>query len=319
MDCPTITIHAGKCYKALIDSGEAISLIRYSTYQLKDDSFKTPIQLTTTKLNTADRSPMMPLGMTALHLRIGNFKFIYNFIICDWLPDTEIMFGIDVQKKFPISYHIISFLTYTINCEQKATLGIVKSTLKIPPRHNGIISIKIKGHTITEHMAYFISDPDSTKGKDPNKNSINGIHNIKDKTSVHVLLSNYTNKHVTFNKGEYVGCLEPTTEDIEERKITHFQENPDSQTTYSITTQWMVAKQVKLDTFKPPHHKFKHIEVKLETLLKEYASQFSQDETSIGTTPLTKMMIDTETSEPVSQKPSPIAMKHYQWVKDEIE
>ena len=30
------------------------------------------------------------------------------------------------------------------------------------------------------------------------------------------------------------------------------------------------------------------------------------------------MTIDTGTSEPVSQKPYPIAMKHYQWVKDEI-
>ena len=54
-------------------------------------------------------------------------------------------------------------------------------------------------------------------------------------------------------------------------------------------------------------------------LLKECASQFAQDETSISTTPLTEMMIDTGTSEPVLQKPYPITMKHYQWVKDEIE
>ena len=54
MDCPTITVHAGKCYKALIDSEAAISLIRYSTYQLIDESFKTPIQQTTTTLNTAE-------------------------------------------------------------------------------------------------------------------------------------------------------------------------------------------------------------------------------------------------------------------------
>ena len=40
---------------------------------------------------------------------------------------------------------------------------------------------------------------------------------------------------------------------------------------------------------------------------------------SIGTIPLTEMMIDTGTSEPVSQKPYPIAMKNYQWVKDKIE
>ena len=44
-----------------------------------------------------------------------------------------------------------------------------------------------------------------------------------------------------------------------------------------------------------------------------------QDETSIGTTPLTSMSIDTGTTNPVSQKPYPIAMKHYKWVKNEIE
>ena len=82
----------------------------------------------------------------------------------------------------------------------------------------------------------------------------------------------------------------------------------------------MMAEHIKLDTFVPPHHKLKQsIEAKLETLLKEYASQFAQDETSIGTKPLTEMTIDTGTSEPVSQKPYPITMKHYQWVKDELE
>ena len=35
--------------------------------------------------------------------------------------------------------------------------------------------------------------------------------------------------------------------------------------------------------------------------------------------PLTSMTIDTGASDPISQKPYPIAMKHYQWVKEEIE
>ena len=96
MDCLTIIVHTGKCYKVLIDSGAAVSLTRYSTYQLIDDSFKTSIQATTASLNTADGLPMKALGMTALHLRIGKFKFTHNFIICDRLPDTEIIFGIDV-------------------------------------------------------------------------------------------------------------------------------------------------------------------------------------------------------------------------------
>ena len=54
-------------------------------------------------------------------------------------------------------------------------------------------------------------------------------------------------------------------------------------------------------------------------LLQEYEPQFAKDETTIGTTPLTSMTIDTGTANPVSQKPYPIAMKHYEWVKNEIE
>ena len=57
---------------------------------------------------------------------------------------------------------------------------------------------------------------------------------------------------------------------------------------------------------------------KIGGTVKEYWSQFTQDETTIGMIPLTKMMIDTGDSEPVSQKPYPIAMKHYKWHKDEI-
>ena len=104
MDCPTITVHASKHYKALIDSGAAMPLIRYSTYQHIDNSFKTPIQPTTAKLNTANGSLMTALGMTALHLRIVDFRFTHNFVICDRLPDTELIFGIDIQKKFSISH-----------------------------------------------------------------------------------------------------------------------------------------------------------------------------------------------------------------------
>ena len=74
----------------------------------------------------------------------------------------------------------------------------------------------------------------------------------------------------------------------------------------------MMAEQVQLDTFHPPCHKLKpNIESKLHDLLKQYASQFAKDETFIGTTPLTKMTIDMGTSDLVSQKPYPIAMKTY--------
>ena len=166
---------------------------------------------TTAKLNTADGSPMTALGMTTLHLRTAEFQFTHNFIICNRLPDMELIFGIDIQKKLSITYawdkekncYIQKegkFLTYTRNCEQKAKIGMVKSPLKIPPWHNGVVPIKISGPVIKEQMAYFLTDDNSTKGRDPNINIINSIHKIKGKTSVNILVSNYTNKTYNFQQ-----------------------------------------------------------------------------------------------------------------------
>ena len=82
----------------------------------------------------------------------------------------------------------------------------------------------------------------------------------------------------------------------------------------------MMAETVTPDTVNSPCHELsKTVQNELDILLQEYESQFTQDETSIGTTPLTSMAIDTGTSDPISQKPYPIDMNHYQWVKDEIE
>ena len=47
---------------------------------------------------------MTALGLPTLQLQIADFKFSHNFIICDRLTDTELLIGIDVQKRFTLSY-----------------------------------------------------------------------------------------------------------------------------------------------------------------------------------------------------------------------
>ena len=163
--------------------------------------------------------------------------------------------------------------------------------------------IKISGPIIEEHMAYFITDDNTSKGEDPNINIISGIHKIKDRTSVNVLVSNYTNKYLTFHKGEHIRHLEPAVMDHTtiEQTETH--------QTNSVTFKKMMAETATPDTFNPPCHElYNTIQHELNTLLKAYESQFTKDETSIGTAPLTSMMIDTGASDPICQKPYPIAM-----------
>ena len=101
---------------------------------------------------------------------------------------------------------------------------------------------------------------------------------------MNILVSHYTNKHITLNKREYVGQLEPLIDEIPQTPV-----NTDWPITHSITKERMTAEKVKPDTFRPPCHKLKqHIETKLVEQSKEYNSQFAQDETIIGTTSLTE-------------------------------
>ena len=114
-------------------------------------------------------------------------------------------------------------------------------------------------------MANFITDGNTSKEKDPNINIICSIHKIKGKTSVNILVSNYTNKHLTFHKGEYVRQLEPAVMDentIDQRE-TH--------QTNSITLKKIMAETVTPDTFNPPCHELsKTVQNELDILLWEY-------------------------------------------------
>ena len=76
-----------------------ILLLRYSTYKKIKGCYKTTIQPTIAKLNTADGSPMSAIGATALHLRIAEFNFTHNFIICDQLPKTELILALIFKEN----------------------------------------------------------------------------------------------------------------------------------------------------------------------------------------------------------------------------
>ena len=88
-------VHTGKHYKALIWEWQ----FHFLDTQHINNSFKTPIQPTTAKLNTANGLPMTALCMTAQHLRIADFKFTHNFVICDRLPENGNYFWNRISKE----------------------------------------------------------------------------------------------------------------------------------------------------------------------------------------------------------------------------
>ena len=144
-----------------------------------EDCYKTKALPAAVHLKTADGSAMSSLGKATLHLCITTFKFSHTFIICDKLPDTDILFGIDTQMRYSLSYSWDadkqlfiqregSFLTCTRICEHQLNIAVVKSPLKIPPRHNGIVPLTIKGQNLKAPVGYFISNQHVNRILDPN-------------------------------------------------------------------------------------------------------------------------------------------------------
>ena len=182
-------------------------------------------------------------------------------------------------------------------------VSVVK-TIHILPKHNGAISVSIKGHNIKTPTACFIG----SQYTDLEVKLIDGVHDILHNVTLQVLVTNNSNQHVNFPKGMKIGHLEPPINELMQRPIN------------SATTQRMLPKTVKPDSFTPPKYQLDTtIQQQLDNLLRTFKDQFAKDKTTIGTTPLTQMSIDTGDSDPVSQKPYPIAMKHYNWVKEEID
>ena len=180
----------------------------------------------------------------------------------------------------------------------------IAKTIRIHPKHNEAISVSIKGHDIKTPTACFIR----SQYTDKEVRLIDGVHDISHNSTLQVLVINNSNQHVNFPKGMRIGHLEPPIDNLTQIPIN------------SATTQWMLPETVKPDYFTPPKYQLDtSIQQQLDNLLGTFKDQFAKDKTTIGTTPLTQMSINTGDSDPVSQKPYPIAMKHYNWVKEEID
>ena len=172
------------------------------------------------------------------------------------------------------------------------------------PKTHGVISVSIKGHDIKTPTACFIR----SQYTDTEVRLIDRVHDILCNTTLQVSVINNSNQHVNFPKGMKIGHLEPPINDLTQIPIN------------SATTQWMLAKTVKPDSFTAPKYQLDaNIQQQLDNLLGTFKDQFAKDEMTIGTTPLTQMSIDPGDSDPVSQKPYCVAMKYYNWVKEEID
>ena len=104
------------------------------------------------------------------------------------------------------------------------------------------------------------------------------------------MVTNFANKHIPFNKRQCIGHMEPPIDRMPPKPVI------------SVIMWKMMDDQVQMDTFTPLlHHLLSKVKCSLDDLLDLFKSQFLKDKTSIGTTILMKMQIDTGNSSTVLQ------------------
>ena len=229
-------------------SGAAVSLIHLQAYKLMPDTLKTAITLPgkLETLTTANGSPMHIIRHTTTTLHLKNLRVTHHFIIVESLM-TDVILGIDFQREYQISYdwdeekrcyirHNGQFLCYTEDMESGINRVSVAKTIHIPPRHNGAISVSIRGHDIKTPTTCFIR----SQYTDPEVKLIDRVHDISCNVTLQVLVINNSNQHVNFPKGMKIGHLEPPIDELTQIPIN------------SATTQWMLPKTIKPDSFTPP-------------------------------------------------------------------
>ena len=252
---------------------------------------------------TADGSPMHIIGHATITLHLKSLRVTHHFIVVESLM-TDVILGVDFQREYRISYDWDEEKRCYIRYKGQFLCYAEDMESGITPKHDGTIPVSIKGHDIKTPMACFIG----SQYTDTEVRLIDRVHDISRNATLQVLVINNSNQHVNFPKGMKIGHLEPPIDDLAQIPIN------------SATTQRMLPETVKLDSFTPPKYQLDSTtQQQLDFLLGTFKDQFSKDETTIGTTPLTQMSIDTGDSEPISRKPYPVAMKHYQWVKEEID
>ena len=86
----------------------------------------------------------------------------------------------------------------------------VAKTICIPPKHNGAISVSIKGYDIKTPTACFIG----SQYTDMEVRLIDRVHDISHNVTLQVLVINNSNQHMNFPKGMKIGHLEPPIDNL---------------------------------------------------------------------------------------------------------
>ena len=332
---------------ALYDTGASMSCMNLKTFEslnlnLTKDRFPIVVTATGTSID--------PIGFTQCTFNINGCSFTHKFIVCT-NQTRPVILGKDFaarnciggiwtkqgSRKMMDDDNKVIMEVYE---QTKDVLLSLANSIRIPPNSVVVAAVECN-RPLHPHMdirgdAGFLRDY-------PNIHVARTYINTPDTSSTpNCIPFSFTNlsMHSQYlGKDKVVGFAQPTTEEVEVHELADYDEIKEmmrgprnhiprkKQAKYKlpavpIDNAFLTS---PADVPGPRKVDLQDADIKPTTwsafdeLCKRYPKVFSKGNEDIGRTQLITMDIDTEDSPPVSSHPYTLALKHHQWVQEEIE
>ena len=327
----------GYVFSCLFNSGAEISCMNMETVAAL--SLTSQITPSSISVNTANGDHMGVAGDVWVNFKIGRkFSFSHSFVVCERLSHLFII-GEDFMRKHymslqwvPENKRALGFQSETIAMASQAVLDEplrLRNAIRIPPRS----TVMAPGYCNQMFNGKATAMPCvELKQRFPNlymePMQMNNSENKSYNTIPYMLINLgdvdiiYIGKDtpVAYIRGEDAGCeyLE-VNEIIEEIQGINWQP-PHA---CKMVTSDLVYSPAQVTEHRCMELRDQSISEdtkrKFEELKEQFPKVFSLSNEDIGCTQLVTMDVDMGDSPPICQKPYILPLKHYNWVKQEIE
>jgi len=315
---------------ALIDTGAARSCMNTRQYELlgkprieKEGMFR---------VRSATGTDMGAIGLAICTFSIGGKTYEHPFVVCDRLI-TPIIIGFDFLEKhrLGIGWAEGGYLKVCAGKEELIrTMEEVKQYpvtlsrgIRLPPRSVAVATVRMNLPQYLGRASFKFTSVAPFTGMEEDcllypidYTTLRGGH----QRSLQVII-NLGEEEKTIQEGTLVGYFERDDRSMVEVHSVFSSE--EGEEIFKGAVKGFITSPADVDPRQPvslrdaevtPEHR-----AAFEALCQEFADIFSKDSSDLGKTPLLKMEIPTGDNPPVCQKPYTLALKHVQWVQDEIE
>ena len=326
---------------ALVDTGAMRSCLSGVQYQNMGEPSFTALCRGTVRAATG--GDMGPLGFLTCKLKINDKVYEHEFVVCKHLI-TPVILGIDFLRKFNIN---ISWgeegqiqlktgtqdLVYSIQDNIQYPVSLPR-TVSIPPR--SVVSVKAVADLPTPRAKIMYKATVAENfTEDHNEQAVYPIcysTMVGGKQSCVQVIVNLGEERKRIPQGTILGYFERWADEEPEEEsdngevyVSVYKEMDEesNEELFKGAGTGFLKSPADVDPRKSLPLKDADVTLKarkqFKELCKEFNDIFSKDSSDLGKTPLLKMDIPMGDSPPVSQKPYTLALKHVQWVREEIE